>query len=101
MKWRATVSLLHRSGAQSLLGESWLHAPHECGDAAECLVTAALAQVSQEIANDRGELIIRIASRRFECIDPPADRSEPSSSGPRPSVATSNPTPVRHKSARF
>jgi hypothetical protein len=100
MMWRATVSLLHRSGAQSLLGESWLHAPDECGEAAEYLVTAALAQYGNQIEEASGELVIRIASRQFECIDPPADRIAPSA-GPKPSIATSNSTPVRYKAGRF
>jgi hypothetical protein len=100
---RLTASVLRRSGAQFLAGERWVgEEPGKLAAAVADLTSSALERYASEIGKGGGELVLRIADRRFECLDQPADRAAPIAPAPRPVVATNEgaPTPKFSK-ARF
>lgn len=89
---RVTAGILRRSGAQFLIGEQWIAPGDNDGLAAAVasLAGSALERYSADIGKAGGELVVRVADRAFECIDPPTDRVAPPAAAPppRPKVAT-------------
>jgi hypothetical protein len=100
---RITASVLRRSGAQFLTGERWT-IPGDLGELAAAiaaLIAEALDRYGDEVGQGRGELVLRVADRRFKSLDPPTDLARPVAAGAKPSVASRNDAPIKRSKYQF